>query len=543
MNRNISNDILSKVFARAVARTKKKTFGETEDIKNEESQNIFGILASILDQSEEIIIVINDVADIVFVNSKACELLGYSKAELLSLSIIDIAPNIDSEILLQDFFVGSRDEGLLTIELIYKTKSKKPFLVKVEISQMMSGGCYYSLVGKNSSSSKWISDSLSFDEKFFMDMVESSPNIVARYDLSYRCIYVNEACERILGYPRSKLIGKFVGQSGFMSNAQIKELKHNLRLITESGLPIEFDLELVHADTGMPVYLNVIVIVMHNKKNKISGIMAIANDFSELKSKEKELFVAKDRAEESSHIKSFFLETICRDMKTSLNMIISLSGLLKNEGIKKKDTNTYANMIEGFCDKLYGITELIQSLIAIESDHFELNPEHYHAHTVIKEQYLEINDILRLKEKDQIGVNLDLADCKDETTLFGDVSLIKQVLHILTSNAVKSIKKGEITIGVQFLKDGWVTFYVSDKGIGIPEKKQKILFDPSDRPGISGKWICEQFGIDLYIAHIISQVLGGDIILVSEPGEGNVFIFSIPTVCGTLDSTLTGSPG
>lgn len=537
MNKFLAHDIHSVINPSTGMRKPEKTPPQTKlflpdlTVNNgTEIQDRLGVPAFAFDQSDEIVIVCDESTNIVFVNKKACKSLGYSQDELLAMSISDIAPNIDEEILVQSSLVDYDTEGSIIIDVYLKAKTKTAFPVEVKISSFMSGNRYFSFVARDISASTPFYNLISNSEKQeFFTLVENSPDIILRYDLTFWCTYVNEAYEKIIGYPRYLISENFLGLSRFLPNEQIRWVKHNLRLVIESGLPIEFDLVLVHASSGLPVYLQVIVLPEYNLEKKIKGVMAVAHDISDIKRKEEELVRIKNRAVERDIAKSSLLEGISSEMRSPLSTIIGLSRLLKDETLSQEERNELLDLIDDAGMKIERMGEGILDLLKIESGNLELNIENYNVHTIIKEQYLEINEMLRLKQKDQIGVKLDLEDFMDgKMSLTGDIKLIKQVLRILTSNAVRFTHEGEITIGVKFSNQNQVTFYVSDTGIGIPVDKQNLLFDPFAHVDIWEKRVYEGFGIGLYLTRITAHALGGDITLISKVGEGSTFSFSLP---------------
>lgn len=213
------------------------------------------------------------------------------------------------------------------------------------------------------------------EKQEFFTLVENSPDIILRYDLIFWCTYVNEAYEKIIGYPRYLISENFLGLSRFLPNEQIRWVKHNLRLVIESGLPIEFDLVLAHSTSGLPVYLQVIVVPEFNAEHRITGVMAVAHDISELKRKEEELVVAKDQAEKNCSVKSSFLATISREMRSPLSTIIGLSRLLKDETLSQEERNELLDLIEEAGMKIERMGVGILDLLKIESGNLELNLE------------------------------------------------------------------------------------------------------------------------------------------------------------------------
>lgn len=276
----------------AVTRKSQQTLASLPDLivgNDQEIHNNLEMLAFSLDHANEDVCIIDENANIVFANNKTCELLGYRQDELLTMKFTDIAPNFEEEILVQSSLIGYNNESL--IDMYFKTRQEKSFLVAVKIKPIFSAKPYFSIVVNT-----LIYDPLPLSKNEFKDMVETLPYIIGRFDLTYRCLYMNEACEKITGYSRIKIVKKYLGQTNCFDKDQIRLLKHDFRLVTESGLPIEFDLDLAHAISGLLVHLYVIVTPLYSAEQKVIGVMAVAQDISETKNEKEVLEDAKVKA-------------------------------------------------------------------------------------------------------------------------------------------------------------------------------------------------------------------------------------------------------
>lgn len=113
-------------------------------------------------------------------------------------------------------------------------------------------------------------------------------------------------------------------------------------------------------------------------------------------------------------------------------------------------------------------------------------------------------------------------------TINADFNKINQVLENLFRNAVKFTEKGHIEFGMYSNKLGWLSFYISDTGIGIPEEKQPVVFDSFRQANETHCRIHGGLGIGLTISNKITEVLKGTLTFVSKPDVGSTFYLSIP---------------
>jgi signal transduction histidine kinase len=133
----------------------------------------------------------------------------------------------------------------------------------------------------------------------------------------------------------------------------------------------------------------------------------------------------------------------------------------------------------------------------------------------------------------QAGARALTLDTRTEDPLQSviDPARVRQILSNLLSNAVKYTPAGGVTVAARRREDGgprageWIAISVTDTGPGIPREKQELIFqeftrlDPSAQQGA---------GVGLAISRRIARLLGGDITVRSEPGEGSTFTFWLP---------------
>ena len=370
MNRIVSQDILSIIRNSVTTKTEKETIQSINEFstgktakKSKKKQNVDGILSTVLDQSDEIIFVIDDTTNVVFVNQMTCELLGYEKDEILELNILDIAPNIEEEIRMLLKVPSYNEEDLLIIDVYYKSKDNVSFLVEVEILRIVSVGDYFCFRAKDIIRHNSFNKQLKFKELEFVELVEHLPILVLRYNANLTCTYVNEVCEKITGYHRFKIIERNINQSIFLSNDQILFMEHNLRLVLESGLPIEFELLAMHKSRDLPNYLKIIIVPENNAEAKIIGAIVLAQEITESKLRESELVVALKKVEDDSRKQYFLINSLGHSVFDVLNALVELSQMLKDENLTSEKRNEFINLLDESTKDIMGIGIHIHSLV------------------------------------------------------------------------------------------------------------------------------------------------------------------------------------
>jgi CheY-like chemotaxis protein len=173
-----------------------------------------------------------------------------------------------------------------------------------------------------------------------------------------------------------------------------------------------------------------------------------------------------------------------------------------------------------------GIINDVLDISKIESGKMELAPVAYDVPALLND-IITLN-IIRIGEK-QIAFKLDIGD-NIPLRLFGDDLRIKQVLNNLLSNAFKYTKEGLVTLGITISNavsregdDIWVSFYISDTGIGIREKDMAKLFTDYNQVDTRANRKIEGTGLGLSITKKFIDLMDGEISVESEYGKGTTF--------------------
>ncbi|QRR00374.1 response regulator [Dyadobacter sandarakinus] len=238
--------------------------------------------------------------------------------------------------------------------------------------------------------------------------------------------------------------------------------------------------------------------------------------------------VKADELERSGRFKSEFLANMSHELRTPLNSILILSRILgENKGARLSDEEQrYASVIHNSGNDLLTLINDILDLAKVESGKIELFRENVKTDLVLYEvrstfQTVAENKGLTLKVEKQ-------ESCPDQ--LYIDQTRLMQIIRNLLSNAIKfTSTPGTVSLSVGSLgKD--LFFEVADTGIGIPEDKQKSIFEAFQQADGSTSRKYGGTGLGLSISREMAILFGGSISLKSTPGEGSVFTLWIPNV-------------
>jgi PAS domain S-box-containing protein len=245
-------------------------------------------------------------------------------------------------------------------------------------------------------------------------------------------------------------------------------------------------------------------------------------DVTERKKAENELVEAKEKAEESDRLKTAFLHNVSHEIRTPMNAIIGFTTLLNERGTTEQERQQFTGIITQSSNQLLSIINDIVDIANIESGQVKVNLSRINLNSCMKGL---LEQFSYSKNNISMGLHLDLSD--EQSYLVTDETKMIQILSNLINNALKFTQEGRIDFGYRVLND-YVEFFVSDTGIGITAEHQSKIFKRFFQVDVGGTRQYGGTGLGLSICEAYVILLGGEIHVVSEPGKGSRFVFTLP---------------
>ena len=244
----------------------------------------------------------------------------------------------------------------------------------------------------------------------------------------------------------------------------------------------------------------------------------------ELEVSEGALREAKDRAEESSRLKSAFLANMSHEIRTPLNAIVGFSDLLSDtSGFTEEEIGQFIATINKNCGLLLALINDILDLSRIESGTMEFMFANHNLPLLLK----TVHDSQQLNMPPRVELLLRMPD-NEKKYLVTDNVRLQQVVNNLINNAAKFTTYGSITFGYEEDEDPEYTrIFVEDTGVGISEEGIRHIFERFYKVDN----FTQGAGLGLSICQTIVERLRGTIFVTSEVGRGTRFTVRIPNFC------------
>ncbi len=236
---------------------------------------------------------------------------------------------------------------------------------------------------------------------------------------------------------------------------------------------------------------------------------------------DKALQLAKEHAEAANHAKSRYLTGISHELRSPLNAILGYAQLLENDRRLPTELQGALNVIHRSGDHLADLIQGLLDISKIEAGRLDLHQDQVQL-SLLMDQLVHM---FRFQAEEK-GLQFEYR-CVDRLPelVKTDEKRLRQILINLLSNAIKYTQQGGVSLQLAY-RNQVAEFIVRDTGVGIAPEDQERVFLPFERVRSAGSNVAGT-GLGLTITRLLTEIMGGELILESEAGRGSMFRVSL----------------
>ena len=355
-------------------------------------------------------------------------------------------------------------------------------------------------------------------QQYFADLVSNSPVAIVVLDRNHHIVSCNPAFETLFGYAQADAVGKDLDALISTEATRAEAIGYTQHVLEQGpvrgmGRRRRQDGSLVDVEIlGVPVVVD----------GELVGLMGLYHDISEL-------LKARQDAEAANTAKSQFLAHMSHELRTPLNAIIGYSEMVEEEvgDLGHPELAPDLQKIRAAGRHLLALINDILDLSKIEAGKLELFLEPFEVRQVVEEVATTVRPLVEKNAN-----RLELVCGPGLGTMHADLVKVRQALLNLLSNASKFTERGTITLSAERERNGdgreWMVFAVRDSGIGMTPEQMGRLFEAFSQADASTSRRYGGTGLGLAITRRFCQMMGGDVVVASEPGKGSTFTVRLP---------------
>ncbi len=361
-------------------------------------------------------------------------------------------------------------------------------------------------------------------QQYFGELVRNSPVAIVTLNREYMVVECNPAFEQLFGYSQAEAVDRNLDDlittqatraeaMGYTREALDHAVRGMGRRRRKDGTMVDVEI------LGVPVIVD----------GERVGLMGLYHDITEL-------LRARRDAEAANSAKSQFLASMSHELRTPLNAIIGYSEMLQEdvEDLGHESLSSDLAKIHTAGRHLLSLINDVLDLSKIEAGKMELFAETFQAGAMVREVAATVEPLVH-KNENRFEVRIP----DDLGTMHTDLTKVRQMLLNLLSNAAKFTDHGTITLSVARATTDErevVTFAVGDTGIGMTAEQMDRLFEAFSQAEASTTSRYGGTGLGLAITRRFCHMMGGDVLVESEPGHGSIFTIRLPAELRLTDT-------
>jgi PAS domain S-box-containing protein len=337
-----------------------------------------------------------------------------------------------------------------------------------------------------------------------------------------RFMRVNRSMEGMLGWEPGSLAGRHV-RSIWPSEHMYRQAVERVNMLFDNSRTVDVVADL-HRRDGRALTCHIRGVNLSGDTHGRSGLVWIVEDVTERHRIARELELARDAAEAGSRAKSAFLANMSHEIRTPLHGVMGLAEMASRPGLPAEQRDAYlAQLIESGRALTHVISEVLD-LSKIEAGQMALELRQFDLHELVRSVYS-----LYSPDAQTRGIALQL-DIEPDVPQWvrGDAVRVRQILVNFSSNAMKFTARGSVRLRLGRIAQDRILLNVRDTGPGLDAWTCERLFTPFMQADESTTRRYGGTGLGLSICRQLAHLMGGEVGVSSEPGQGSEFWAALP---------------
>ncbi len=527
-------------IARLIIKASRTRYRREKQKEELNRQAIIGHLDFIMRHGNDIIFLIDNDLNIIETNDRAVSAYGYPRDKLIGMSVSSLRHAGEKE-LIGSHIRTLNEAGSSYIETIHQRSDGSTFPIEISAyAVVVEGKRFYQSIGRDITDRKRAEEEMRESNKKLSTIINNLRGVVFRCnnDEHWTMKYISDGIYELAGYlPGEFIDNKVRTYKSVIDPEDAERVWTGVHEALETGYLYTIEYRIITSsgtkkwvwERGRGYY----------EDNRLVALEGFISDITERKKIEEELIKARDKAEQSDRLKTAFLHNISHEIRTPMNAIVGFTTLLDTQNTSEEMRRQYIDIISQSSNQLLSIITDIVDISNIETGLVKVNSTSVNLNSLIRKLYDQYRPRVQ-QQKLVLNFTNHLDD--SEAQVMTDETKVIQIFSNLLNNALRFTKEGRIEIGY-VLRGQMVEMFVSDTGCGIaPENHEKVFerFFQVDTP--SSKQYSGT-GLGLSISKAYAELLGGSIWVISTPGEGSLFCFSIPYSRPEVPEALAESDG
>jgi PAS domain S-box-containing protein len=448
-------------------------------------------------------------------NDSYCSMIGYSREELLKMSVKDI-DIVDSQEDIQNRIQKILKTGSDRFETSHKCKDGKIIRVEASVNLLHDEQpgffCFIRDITERNLAEEKV--------RQLATIVQSSEDAIIGQNLDGIITSWNKGAENIYGFSESEMVGKSISLLYPPGNEQ--ELSMILNKVKSGENIKHFETVRIKKD-GQPIQMSLTVSPIFNAGGKIVSASIIGHDITVRKKSELDLIKAKDQAESANKLKDGFIANISHEIRTPLNGILGMTSLIKEmfqNNIKKEDEEIFEG-IDFSSKRIIRTIDMILNYSRLHIGEYNIKPDKISLSKICANLVKEFNTSAKNK-----SLELSFQNNCGDAVIFADEYSITMAISNLIDNAIKFTNAGYVRLILDKGINDEIILEIKDSGVGIDKNYLNNIFEPYRQEQMGYGRAYEGIGLGLAIVKKVISLNNAVITVESKKGDGTAFFIN-----------------